>query len=133
MGSGPLPKQIAEVNELNADCAIELHLNAGGGHGYETLYCPGSERGEDLAQVVNSAIGSVLNSRDRGVKEGWYRMAPENGPDYFLKVTNCPAIITEMFFLDNADERASFIGSLNIMDAVAGRIAGGISNFLEEI
>jgi N-acetylmuramoyl-L-alanine amidase len=128
IGTGRLEQKVARVNALSPDFAIELHLNAGGGHGYETLYCPGSVKGKALASAVNSSIGLVLNSRNRGVKEGWYKMDKANGPDFFLAETNCPAIIFEMYFLDNQEERAKYIGSLNILDAVAERIVFGILN-----
>ena len=128
IGTGRLEQKVGRVNLLAPDCAIELHLNAGGGHGYEMLYYPGSVKGKALAASVNSSVGLVLNSRNRGIKEGWYKMDKKNGPDYFLAQTNCPAIIFEMYFLDNAEERATYIGALSILDAVADRIVVGILN-----
>ena len=73
-----------------------------------TLYYPGSVKGKALASSVNSSVGLVLNSRNRGVKEGWYRMDRpgvedyqgdvdgDENIDYFLAQTTCPAIIFEM-------------------------------------
>ena len=130
VGTGELEEKVDYINAIAPDCAIELHLNAGGGHGYETLHYPGSIQGKALASAVNSSVGLVLNSRNRGVKEGWYKMDKKNGPDYFLAQTNCPAIIFEMYFLDNAEERAKYIGALSIFDAVAERIVVGILNYL---
>ena len=52
--------------------------------------------------------------------------------DYFLAQTNCPAIIFEMYFLDNSEERATYVGALSILDAVAERIVVGILNYFEE-
>jgi N-acetylmuramoyl-L-alanine amidase len=132
IGTGELAHKVDDINYLNPDCAVELHLNAGGGHGHETLYCPGSVKGKRLALSVNNQIGVVLNNRNRGVKEGYYRMNRANGPDYFLSITRCPAIITEIYFLDNKEERSKFTGSLTIADRVAERIAVGIINFLNE-
>lgn len=133
IGTGQLALKVADVNYLELDCCVELHLNAGGGHGHETLYCPGSAKGELLAASVNHQISIVMNNRNRGVKEGYHRMKPENGPNYFLSATNCPAIITELYFLDNEDERARYLGSLDIADRVAERIAVGIINYLNGV
>ena len=132
VGTGELEEKVDYINAIAPDCAIELHLNAGGGHGYETLHYPGSIQGKALASSVNSSVGLVLNSRNRGIKEGWYKMDKKNGPDYFLAQTNCPAIIFEMYFLDNQEERATYIGALSILDAVADRIVVGILNYFEE-
>jgi hypothetical protein len=126
VGTGPLEDKVNAINDLGVDCAIELHLNAGGGHGYETLHCPGSTAGMRLATSINQAIGLVMASRNRGVKEGWYHMDPKNDPDYFLWKTNCPAVINELYFLDNEKERVTYCGSLDILDAVASRITVGI-------
>ena len=144
VGTGELEEKVDYINAIAPDCAIELHLNAGGGHGYETLHYPGSVQGKALASSVNSSVGLVLNSRNRGIKEGWYRMDRpgvedyqgdvdgDENIDYFLAQTNCPAIIFEMYFLDNAEERAKYIGALSILDAVADRIVVGILNYFEE-
>lgn len=136
--TGRLKDKVKFINALGVDMAVELHLNAGGGHGYETLYCPGSVKGKELAASVNSAMGLVLNSRNRGIKEGWYKMDlpgvvdypgdvdGDEVKDYFLAATNCPAIIPEMYFLDNPEERAKFIGAHGVLDAVAERMAVGL-------
>jgi hypothetical protein len=112
IGTGSLPEKVAEVNAIGADCAVELHANSGGGHGCETLYCPGSGSGRDLAEAVQLFLTTTCNSHDRGIKEGWYRLDRpgvedyqgdldgDEAPDYFLEKTNCPAIITEPYFLD---------------------------------
>ena len=75
-------------------------------------------------------MGVVLNAKNRGAKEGWYRMDPNNGPDAFLAKTKCPAIIVEPFFLDSSEERAKYIGSLSLSDAIASRVSAGIDQFL---
>jgi hypothetical protein len=44
-----------------------------------------------------------MGIRDRGAKEGWYQMNPQKGPDYFLKATNCTALILEPEFIEHRD------------------------------
>lgn len=130
VAAGPLPDKIQAVNKLNADCAIELHLNAGGGDGAETLYCPGSENGYDLASIIHDEImygyyRIGVNIDSRGIKEGWYRMIRGGSKDAFLEQTNCPAVITEMYFLDNDIERKLFAGNPVFYQNMALALANG--------
>lgn len=103
--TGFLGQKVGFINVREPDLAIEVHFNAAVddngnnvGRGCETLYFPGSTKGKRLAEIVHEAIAEVFEP-DRGVKEGWYRMNPENGPDYFLARTSCPAIIVEPDFI----------------------------------
>ena len=97
----------------DTDCilAAELHFNAGGSantEGCETLYCPGSEKGLRAAQAFQKAYLRTeekdwgVRTRDRGVKEGWYRMKTNGKIDYFLRRTAMPAIILEPEFIQQA-------------------------------
>lgn len=105
--TGYLRDKVDFINKriLNGDIAVEVHFNAAKdssgknvGRGCETLYYPGSDKGKELAEVCQSAL-SVYFSPDRGVKEGWYRMDPNRGPDFFLAKTVCPAVILEPEFV----------------------------------
>lgn len=131
IGTGQLGAKVAAVNALAPDIALELHLNAGGGDGVETLYCPGSATGKRLAQAVNGGIVAATGERDRGAKEGWYQggSAPGTKKDYFLEATACPAVITEAYFLDNTEDRASFADNLAYYNRLAGGIAAGLYKY----
>lgn len=127
-----LSQKIDHINRSGADLAIEVHFNSDPAHkgtGSETLFCPGSEKGEELATDVQRAI-SAFCSPNRGAKEGWYRMDVPGHEDYkgdvdgdevkdaFLSKTNCTAIIVEPFFiheLDRIDANASAV-----CDVIAG-------------
>jgi len=114
-----LQKKVDFINSriMNGDIALEIHFNAARdkdnnpiGRGCETLYYPGSENGKHIATLCQQAL-SVCYPPDRGVKEGWYKMDPERGADFFLARTKCPAIIIEPEFvhhsgiiLDNREE-----------------------------
>jgi len=98
---------INKHNPGKSDVAIEIHFNSAVnshgvnvGNGCETLYCPGSANGKEAAEYVQETA-RLIWPPSRGVKEGWYQMNPEKGPDYFLKATNCPAIIFEPEFVHN--------------------------------
>lgn len=104
---GVLREKVSYINEraLNGDVAVEIHFNAATdkdgnnvGRGCESLYYPGSEKGKFLASVCQDVLAKYLPP-DRGVKEGYYRMNPDNGPDFFLAKTKCPATIIEPEFV----------------------------------
>jgi N-acetylmuramoyl-L-alanine amidase len=105
--SGSLATKTTFINSWagQSDIAVEIHFNGAAdeqgrrvGRGSETLYYPGSKRGRIVAQGVQEAI-SGLFPPDRGIKEGWYRLSPENGPDWFLARTRPAAVIIEPDFI----------------------------------
>lgn len=113
--TGSLPEKVKAINDAKCDLAIEVHFNACGGcgaEGCETLYYPGSISGANAAIHIQTEMAQT-GVRDRGVKEGWYRMdrpgvkdydgdrEGDEAPDYFLKHTNCTALIVEPEFIDN--------------------------------
>lgn len=116
--TGVLKDKVAFINnrDPSKSIAVEIHFNAartnvakGGeepvwepiGTGCETLYYPGSKQGELLASIVNKSL--ALHFKDRGIKEGYYRMVKKFGPDFFLAKTTCPAIIIEPEFIHHKD------------------------------
>lgn len=137
---GGLKKKVAWLNKQNVDVALEIHFNGSLNpeiNGCETLFYPGSKKGERLASIVHSCYKIFMCNRDRGVKEGWHLMdypqvvdypGDENGdetPDYFLKKTNCPALILEPDFIS----QISNITEKRFIACV--KIAQGIIQFLE--
>ncbi len=108
---GTLSQKVSYINAriMDGDVAIEIHFNAARdadnepiGRGCETLYYPGSERGEHLATQCQDALALAFPP-DRGIKEGWYRMDPKRGADFFLARTKCPAVILEPEFVHRSD------------------------------
>ena len=104
---GVLKEKIAFINNRldGDDFALEIHFNSAKdkdgkhiGRGCETLYYPGSKTGKPFAQTINDAMAKHMEP-NRGIKEGWYRMNKDNGPDFFLARTACPAIIIEPDFI----------------------------------
>lgn len=116
--AGTLPQKVRWINReaSTTDLAIEVHFNAAvpSAHGSETLYCPGSRRGEELAEKVQDCLAAFFHP-DRGHKEGWYRMdrpgwvdfpgdkPGDEVPDYFLHETRCTALIIEPDFIYRAE------------------------------
>lgn len=137
---GGLTSKVAWLNKQNVDVALEIHFNGSVNpkvSGCETLYYPGSKKGARFASIVHSCYEVFMGNKNRGVKEGWYRMDrphvvdyPEDKegdekPDYFLKKTNCPALILEPDFISQIENitKKRFTAS--------AKIAQGILQFLE--
>jgi N-acetylmuramoyl-L-alanine amidase len=109
--TGTLKQKTDFINSYDTDdessICVEIHFNAAMagnvhvGNGSECLYMPDSVDGKRLAEAIQSAIVSDTDFRDRGVKEGWYRMNRLNGPDYFLSKTKYPAVIIEPEFIQH--------------------------------
>jgi len=117
--TGKLNKKVSRINSLYKvnDIAVELHFNSAGTtyvSGCETLYCPSSIIGKELAIAYHTAfLQNMLPTliKNRGVKEGWVRGDSPNKVDfagdipgdeimlYFLQKTNCRALILEPYFL----------------------------------
>jgi len=104
--TGHLSHKISCINNGNFDFALDIHFNAGGGHGCEVVYVPHSKTRQMQAQIIASSICAYMGSRDRGAKEGYWMGgdAPGTKPDAFVSQTNCPAFIPEALFIDNDAE-----------------------------
>jgi len=113
--TGSLREKVKQINAIKGvDIAIEVHFNAAGDpniSGCETLFYPGSSAGREAGKFVNKEIFSAMQVKNRGVKEGWYKMDRpgvidfpgdvdgDENPDYFLAKTRCASLILEPDFI----------------------------------
>lgn len=133
---GTLKQKVEYINNYYAEgvvsICIEIHFNSAKsdgkhiGKGSECLYMPESQRGAYLAKGIQDALVEGEAFRDRGIKEGWYRMNRKNGPDYFLSKTKYYAAIIEPEFIQHVkrieDNR----------EATCGRIAAVLLKIQQE-
>jgi len=125
--TGHLSHKIDCINHGQFDLALDVHFNAGGGHGSEVVYVPHSPTRQAQAAVINSTICSYMGTRNRGAKEGYWMGGEHPGtkPDAFASQTDCPAFIPEPIFIDNdAEVEKWFIAGRH--DQIATAIATGI-------
>lgn len=110
-----LNEEIRECNAFNADLAVDIHNNAGGGDGFEAYYHFKGGAGKTLAQNIEAEV-IKLGQNSRGCRT----RKNSRGSDYygFIRETNCPAIIVEGVFVDNANDA-------KIADTVAEQKAFG--------
>lgn len=118
--TGSLKSKVEYVNKSKAVLAIEIHFNSSkilrdlsnddkvsnvhnAGGGSLTLYAPGCERGRAYAELFQGVLEPILGRHWDGSMEGWFRMDKDNGPDYFLSKTNCPALILQPEFIHHVE------------------------------
>lgn len=92
-----------QVREIHASLAVELHFNAASpsANGHEWLYWHTSPNGKRLAQVFHDSFSDDFPSiKSRGIKP---LSAGSRGSE-FVRLTHCPAILTEPFFGTNTKD-----------------------------
>lgn len=93
---------IHEINTLNADLVIELHLNAYNKkvQGTEVLYAKTSGKSKEIAKIFQEELVKNLKLPNRGIKG----ILKKDRGGYLLYGTIAPCIILEPFFLDSSTE-----------------------------
>ncbi len=88
------PCVVREANDWPADLFLSVHCNAFDGHarGAETLYYPGSRRGERLAQCVQDGIMSLMAALDPDFPDRGLRERPDLA---VLRFTDMPAVLVD--------------------------------------
>lgn len=110
------------ANASNADLFISIHCNASEdpkAHGTETYHYQNSAVGKRLAKRVHEKLVG-LGLRDRGVKPGNF---------YILKNTKMPAILVEIGFISNPEERKKLNSVEFLLDAAVS-IADAVTESL---
>ena len=91
----------AEIaNQAEADIFISIHCNSAGSlkaNGTETWYFEDSCNGLSLARSIQRSIVTATSTTDRGVKATKALTV--------LNKTTCPAVLVELAFLSNPDDR----------------------------
>ena len=118
----PLIERVRRANDIYKEdktaILISVHANAGGGRGYEVFTSPGETKSDKIATVFCNETAKVFPSE---------RMRPDHSdgdPDkeaefYILTRTNCPAILTENFFMDTEKECRELLMTKEGRDKIA--------------
>lgn len=101
----PVSDEIKECNAFNPALAVDVHVNAGGGDGFEVYYYSGGGTSKVLATNINNEV-KAIGQNSRGIKT----KLTSSGVDYFgfIRDTKCPAVICEGFFIDNKNDLKDF-------------------------
>lgn len=99
------------ANNWGADYFVSVHVNAGGGRGYEDFVFNGNVSQATIANqnVFNPQVVRATGFNNRGKKRANFAV---------LRQTNMPAILTENGFIDNSTD-ANNLKSSAFLDKVA--------------
>src|SRR5690606_26794872 len=122
----PLWERAALANALNADLFVSIHNNSASdpaARGTETYYLPKQPNNLWLAQAVQQELVRTLGRRDRGVKSNNF---------WVLRDAEVPAILVEVSFLSNPEERA-LLADPEYRRKAAEAIARGIIQYFARL
>jgi N-acetylmuramoyl-L-alanine amidase len=114
-----LSARTKEANNWNADAYVSIHINAGGGTGFESYVYPGV--GSSTKNLQNDVHGEVMKVfsgfRDRGKKQENYHV---------LRESKMKAVLTENGFIDTKKD-AEFLKSESNLKKIGEAHAVGIA------
>ncbi|MFE4896558.1 N-acetylmuramoyl-L-alanine amidase [Peribacillus butanolivorans] len=109
------------ANEWGADIFLSIHINAGGGTGYEDfIYTSASAKSKECQSTIHAEIMKLIDMKDRGKKSANYQV---------LRTSTMPAVLTECGFIDNAGDTAKLKTSTFIENLVKGHVNGLVKVF----
>lgn len=110
-----LQDKINDCNNYNPVVAIDIHLNAGNGDGFEVFHSINSSKGKKFAECLEARV-KQLNQQSRGVKT----RKNAKGKDYFgfVRQVKCPSLLVECAFIDNKED-------VKLVDTIKERIVFG--------
>ncbi|MGE6379971.1 N-acetylmuramoyl-L-alanine amidase [Peribacillus muralis] len=109
------------ANEWGADIFLSIHINAGGGIGYEDYIYPGVGTPTTAYQNnIHAEIMKLITMKDRGKKTANFHV---------LRETRMPAILTENGFIDNASDAAQLKKSAFLEALAQGHVNGLVRSF----
>ncbi|GAB6891084.1 N-acetylmuramoyl-L-alanine amidase [Geobacillus stearothermophilus] len=113
-----LSERAAIANRAKADYFISVHINAGGGTGFESYIFNNTKDAKTIAyqNVIHSEIMRAIgNVTDRGKKRANYAV---------LRETKMPAILTENLFIDNPNDAAKLKSEQFLLQVAYGHVIG---------
>lgn len=112
-----------EANAWGADFFLSVHINAGGGNGYEDyiyVTLPDSSTTNQIRHDIHSEVMKVNGLSDRGEKKADFHV---------LRESAMSAVLTENGFIDNADDAAKMKSSSWINAVARGHVNGLVKAF----
>lgn len=116
-----LSERVQAANSWNVDVFLSIHINAGGGTGYEDfIYTSASSKSKDIQKILHSEIMNSIDLVDRGQKSANFQV---------LRTTKMPAILTECGFIDHPKDAQQLKKPSFIQALTEGHVNGLIKSF----
>ncbi|MFS0902911.1 N-acetylmuramoyl-L-alanine amidase [Priestia aryabhattai] len=119
-----LSQRASQANSWGADAFMSIHVNAGGGTGYEDyVYRSASNASKTFQSIVHGQVQPTLlsyNHPNRGRKSANYAV---------LRLTNMPTVLTEIAFIDNSTD-AALLQNAAFLKSMGESYAKGIAVYL---
>lgn len=120
-----LSQRTAFANSIGADYYLSIHINAGGGTGFESYIWNGpvnslTTKARDAIHQQVASYFATFGLRDRGKKTANFHV---------LRETRMPACLLECGFIDNSTD-ASFLKNAGFLDGLGKVIGQGVANGL---
>lgn len=113
-----LTERTQQANAWNANYFMSIHINAGGGTGFESfIHTNAGAETARLQGIIHPAIIQQMNVTNRGQKRANFAV---------LRTSNMPAILTENLFIDRAAD-ADLLRSSAFLDRVARGHVNGLA------
>lgn len=118
-----LSERAAIANKAKADFFLSVHINAGGGTGFESYVYNGNVSAKTIAYqnvIHGEIVRAIGNVTDRGKKRANYAV---------LRETKMPAILTENLFIDNTNDAAKLKSEQFLLQIAHGHVEGIVKAF----
>ena len=113
-----LSERTNDANNWNADYYLSIHVNAGGGTGFESFIYPGVGSPTTTYQDhIHAEVLKQVDFNNRGQKTADFRV---------LRETSMPALLTENGFIDNTND-ANKLNSTSFLNSLARGHANGLA------
>jgi len=117
-----LEDRVKLTNSTNPHAFLSVHINSlesnNNIHGIETYFF--NEQSKSFANLIHGSLVKELNAPDRAVRKARF---------YVIHHTPLPAVLAEVGFISNKDERAKLISS-DYQEQVAQALADGVILYL---
>jgi len=115
-----LGERAAFANSLGADYFLSIHVNSGGGTGFESyIYTRAGKTAETLRDVLHSHLASFYAGAgfvDRGKKRAGFSV---------LRHTDMPACLIENLFIDSKAD-SERLSDFSFRECIAGAVLNGL-------
>lgn len=111
-----------EANKWGADIFVSIHINAGGGTGFESfVYTNVGSKTKNLQKCIHDELMKIYKGfRDRGKKQANFHV---------LRESKMSAVLTENLFIDSKKD-SNFLKNENNLKKIGQAHADGIAKFL---